>query len=209
MADDFKNDVIGPCHLIQIDWGDGANTKRYITSIGYVEYGGYNWFDGDETQGQIEALGDWSELKGEVPNRDIALTQTPFIQGFIDGGTWNRTKVTIIEGNRDPATNVFSVISTSTWLMSNVVEDRGLYESVVITLTSELLSVTLDQGDMLAYSSSTQSQLLVAGTVDTGFRYVSDSVAGQGGTPASPGIVSGGNVGYNGRYGINDTANLN
>lgn len=191
MANENQAEYIGACALIKIEWGNGT-THRYITALGYVNYGSEIWIDGDDTQGQLLAVGDLIEKSGEVPYRDFTITETATIQGIIEGGYWENSRVTIIEGNRDPATTTFTAFTTSYWRIADLPEDKGLGESATFTLSSEALAESLNHGDTPTYSANTQALLLGTGITDTGFRYISNTTSTDG-TAGSPGIISGGN----------------
>lgn len=196
MANENQAEYIGSCALVKIEWNNGATIHYYITALGYVSYSSQTWIDGDDTQGQILSVGDLVEKSGEVPNRDISLLQTATIQGFIEAGTWNNSRVTIIEGNRDPATNVFTAFNTSYWRLFDIPEDNGLGEPISFTMASEALGDILNKSDAWTYSVNSQAQILGAGITDTGFRYISNT-SGASGTAGSPGIISGGSLNYN------------
>lgn len=190
MANENKSEIIGSCALVKIEWNGGATNHYYCVALGYVNYASQNWIDGDETQGQILTIGDLSEKAGEVPNRDMSMVQTATIQGFIEAGTWINSRVTIIEGNRDPVTNTFTAFNTSYWRMFDIPSDNGLGEEISFTLSSEALGDVLNKADAWTYSANSQAQLLGAGITDTGFRFISNT-SGSNGTAGSPEVIRG------------------
>lgn len=191
MADEQKADYIGACALVKIEWNGGATIHRYITALGYVDYDGAIWLDNDSNQGQLLNISDLVEKSNEVSNRDLTIFETATIKGFIDNGTWRKSKVTIIEGNINPQTNAFTAFNTSIYKITDIPFDGGLNQSVTFTLSSDAISNSLIYGDNWTYSAGSQSQL-INGATDTGFRYISNKSSGLTGVGASLPIISGG-----------------
>jgi hypothetical protein len=104
--------VAGLGHLVQFEWA--AGTLRYFSQPGFVTWSSQTWRAVTDTAGQLMAVGSLSEQVGEVSNRDIVLTLTPTVRGYLFAGE-RGVKVTIWEIERDTQTAALTV-KTPPWV---------------------------------------------------------------------------------------------
>lgn len=104
---DLSRIIIEPFELFEMVWPDA--TYRYCTCPGFINWNGFNWLSIDDTQGQIMSLGGYSEGAGEVPNRDIGLSYTSTLGGYLRQDKWGALTIKNYLGERNPSSGAIQV----------------------------------------------------------------------------------------------------
>jgi hypothetical protein len=160
MANEEKRAFIESCNLITITIG--ALVYRLCTVLGIVTYGGNSYASQASDSQQIMALGDVTEGGAGISNRDIELIATPDLVSKLYDQTWLKGLVLIQEGERNPATAVFTAFGTArTWQIGSFEGLSFVGYPVTLVLKSQL-SKLLEPSDALTTSSTSQIDLVTS-----------------------------------------------
>ena len=171
---DLSRTFIEPFELFEMVWPDA--TYRYCTCPGFINWNGYNWLSIDDTQGQIMSLGSYSEgVMGEVPNRDLGLSFTATIAGFINLNKWGAVSIKNYLGERNPSTGAVQIDTDFISWKINEVSSLVWGEGISLVLMQSI-GRKLMKSDPLKVSS-THRKTLVAGT-DLAFDKISGVKSG-------------------------------
>lgn len=144
-----------------------AATFRYYMSVGFVSYGGHNWVNCDDVQGQILACSAFEDSLDALPNNDITISWGDgTIHGYALAGSHELATVKIYEAQRDLSTYALSVDTAYRQYYIQEVSEAIAGESIVF-----VLGKGIQKHDAGVLSSAYRSTL--HSLTDNAFDYIS------------------------------------
>jgi len=153
------------CLLVEIAFP--AQTFRYYMSVGFVSYGGHNWFACGDVQGQVLAVSAFEDGMDVLPNNDITLSWGDgTIHGYTLSGAHELAVVKIYEAQRDLSTYALTVDSAYRQYYIQEVGEAIAGESI-----NFVLGKGIQKHDTGVYSSAYRDTLHTDN--DAAFDYIS------------------------------------